>query len=254
MVNFEHVRTVLLRHSGECGLLGVGPDLDFYVEEIYGEEGWMAQSGYDFEGHLLAEVDEVSGANQGVERLQKPGNLVRPRTGRSDVRLNFGGARHRGLQAEDRIEEMVRPLEMAEKTMLVEEGLVPDIPPPNILGLAQSYVVSEVLLAGPTRDTLPLFLLSRRLRIAYRLLEPSLDARGERYDYDSLEVAILQRYTPGDEDLSLGELLVRRAALGVELNRLNDIVLRDGYLFAANSAGERDETVSQVHIWLLTMA
>lgn len=254
MVNFEHVRTVPLRHNGECGLLGVGPDLDFYVEEIYGEEGWMAQSGYDLEGNLLAEVDEVSGANQGVERLQKPGNLVRPHTGRSDIRLNFGGARHRGLQTEDRIEEMVRPLEMAEKMMLVEEGLVPAIPPPTILGLAQSYVVSEVQLTRPARDTLPLFLLSRRLRIAYRLLEPLVDARGERYDYDSLEVAILQRYTPGDEDLSLGEMMVSKATLGVELNRLNDIILRDGYLFAADSAGERDDVISQVHIWLLTLA
>jgi hypothetical protein len=249
MIDFEHVRTVPLSYNGECGLLGVGPDLSFYAEEIYGEEGWMTQTAYDFEGQRLAGEDEASGDNQGVERLAKPVDLVRPRTGLSSARLNFGGARHRGLVDEDRVEEVVRPLELTDKVLLIEAGLVPPVDPPAIFGLAQSYVASEAQLVAPGRDQKPVFLLSRRLRVAYRLPEPAVNSAGEWYDYDSHEVAVLQHHSPGDEDAPLGDTLLGSAALGVELNWPTDIVFRDGTLFAADSAQGREDVSSRVHIW-----
>jgi hypothetical protein len=248
-MTFTFLRTVPLSHNGDCGLLGVAPDLSFYVEEIYGDEGWMAQAAYDFEGQLLAAVDEASGDNQGVERLLKPKGLVRPRTGASNTELNYGGARHRGLVMEDRVEEMLRPLSIEDKMLLVEEGAVPSVPPPYVLGLAQSYVVSEVQLISPGEDGGPLFLLSRRLRVAYRLPEPAIDDSGETYDYDSVELSVLQRYSPHEGTLPLGESLPDEAALGVVLNWPTDIVLREGVLFAADSAQGRDDLSSRVHLW-----
>lgn len=257
MIELEHLRTVPLSHDGECGLLGVGPDLSFYAEEIYGEEGWMAQAAYDLEGRRLDAVDEASGDNMGAERLSKPGNLVRPTTGMSTIRLNFGGARHRGLLDEDRVEEVVRPLAVPDRLLLVEEGLLAGVQPAEVLGLAQSYVTSEVQIVPSERagrERRPLFLLSRRLRVAYRLREPTVDNNGAPYDYDSQEVAVLQHYTPGEEDAPLGETILSSAELGVTLNWPTDIVLRDDLLFAADAARQRDGLSSQVHIWRITIS
>lgn len=248
-MNFGYLRSVALSHNGDCGLLGVDPDLGIYAEEIYGDEGWMAQSAYDFEGQWLAGVDEAAGDNQGVERLTRPGDLVRPRSGARTSHLNFGGARHRGLLLEDRVEEMLRPLQMEDKMLLVEDGLVPVDLPPSVLGLAQSYVASEVQLAPPGEGGGPLFLLSRRLRIAFRLPEPTVDATGARYDYDSTEISILQLYDPRDDEVPLGQTLLGERELGVTLNWPTDIVLRDGSLFVADSARGQDDVMSRVHIW-----
>ena len=249
MISFEYVRTVFLSHNGECGLLGVGPDLDFWTEEVYGEGGWLAQHHFSFEGELLAEADESYGEVEGVAPLELPGGVVRPRTGMNSARLNFGGARHRGLVSEDRIGDTVRPLEMEEKMLLVDKGIVPAVPPPAIMGLAQSYVTSEVQLVGASIDSEPLYLLSRRLRIAYRMLEPGVDARGQSYDYDSREVSMLQLFFPREEEKPLGETMVSESELGLLLNWPTDIVLRDGYFFVADSAREVDGLIGSVHVW-----
>lgn len=256
MIEFEHLRTVSLAHNGECGLLGVDADMNFYVEEIYGDEGWMAQAAYDLDGQELAAVDERAGDNQGVERLQKPRGLIRPGTGMSTTRLNFGGARHQGLVEEDRVEDMVRPLSIEDKMLLVEEGFIPSVAPPAVLGLAQSYVVSEAQVKETERSgrkQSPLFLLSRRLRVAYRLAGPARDELGNPYDYTSHEVAVMQQHRPGDEFAPLGETVLDQKVLGVALNWPTDLVLRDDILFVADAAHEVDGLTSRVHIWRVSV-
>lgn len=247
MVGFQHVQTVPLAYNGECGLRAVGPQLDFYAEEIYGDEGWMAQYHYSFEGQQLAAVDEQHGDNQGEERLAMQGSVLRPMTG-ANFQLNFGGARLRGLQAEDRIADITQALPVPDKLFLADGGYLPGVQPPAILGLSHSYVVSEVRLSAPG-EAPPLFLLSRRLGVSFRLAAPAEDAEGLPYDYDTQEFGVLQLYYAGQNHTPLEETILGASALGLVPRWPTDIVVRDDHLFVADSARGQAEVLSRIHIW-----
>jgi hypothetical protein len=159
--------------------------------------------------------------------------------------LNFGGARHWGLIAEDRVLHLARTLSSQDKTLLLGSGWLPDIPPSMILGLVGGYVTAEAKFGDAC-------LVSRRLRIAYRLPQPALDEDGRPFDYDTCEVSVLHWFFAGQADSPLHHTLLGPDELG-PLNWPTDIIVCDGYLFVADAAYGRGDLLSCVHIWRVDM-
>ena len=237
-----------LLYNGDCSLLGITPGMDdsdliLYVEEIYGEEAWLARHALRLDGTLVASADEQSGQNPDVKPLEIPADLITPHTAWHTMTLNFTGARHRGLRGPERIDEMLRSLSMLEKIALMER-LNLDILPPMLLGIAESYVLAEAVITRPN-----LFLLCRRIRLAYLLEEDHYDKDNQPYNYDTLVLYVahfLDR--EADRETPLNELL--NALPGVQLERPMDCLVYGDLAFVADggSAGP-DGRRSAIHIW-----
>jgi len=238
--SLKFVTSLPLAHMGDCSLIGVTDDLTVYAEEIYGEEGWLAQHALKLDQRVLKSTDENVGKNRHFETLTLPDDLIRSQPCKHTASLTFGGARHRGLREPERIAELVRPLTIQTKITLIER-LKLNILPPMLLGIAESYVLAEASLFSTD-----LFMVCRRLRLAYALPQPQQDADYQLYDYDTLVLYVAHDYNPYVDD----EILPERALAGlpgVELRRPMDCIVRDQYLFVAD--GGTAEQVSGVHIW-----
>ena len=239
---FEYLSTFPLLHHGDCSLLGVSTNLTLYVEEIYGDDGWLAQHALSFDGTVLASVDESSGAAQDLTPLQLPDDLIEPHRGWHTMSLNFTGPRHRGLRGPERLDDLVRPITVQDRFALVKQ-LKLEIPPPMLLGLAESYVIAEASIEYPH-----LFLVCRRLRLAYALPEEQVDDDGEPYNYDTIvRYAAHIVDTSAEQELPLSELL--RDLPGAAFCRPMDCLLYNERLFIAD--GGNSERSSAVHIWRL---
>jgi len=237
--SFTWLRSIALKYDGECGLLAVGRDDRLYVEEIYGEDYWGAQHILTPTGEFLHTEDEDHG-KQAVTPVEIPHDAYKPQAGWHTNHLNFAGPRHRGLRATERVADTVHALPLPLKMRLVEKlGL--SIMPPHLLGMAESYVVSEAMLERPYR-----FVICRRVRFAYALPTPQTDADGQPYDYDNVVVHIAQvHHTQADDmdDIAAG----LDDFYGVALNHPTDCVIVDDRLYMADCGmGQRQ---SQVHIW-----
>ncbi len=68
--------------------------------------------------------------------------MIKPQTGWHTMALNFAGPRHRGMRAPERTLDLVRPLSIQEKMALIDRFRL-DVPPPLLLGIAESYVLAE---------------------------------------------------------------------------------------------------------------
>lgn len=228
--------SILLQHSHDCCLLGVRPDLTIYSEEIYGDEGMLAQSAHTIEGALIESVDEGEGA---TAPLALPDDAARPRTAWHTMALNFAGARQRGIRANEQIDALVHPLSVEEKAFLARKlGL--QVPFPLILGLAESYALAEAPI------TPQIFCVCRRLRVAFALTAPQHDADGFTYDYDSIPFYVAHLYALGG--VTTRPLAEWMADLpDAQLRRPMDCLVAFDHLFVADGgAGERR---SAVHIW-----
>ncbi|MGQ9910159.1 MAG: hypothetical protein ACUVS2_15140 [Candidatus Flexifilum sp.] len=240
-INYRHECSFPLQHPGSPGLLGVTPDGHIYVEEIYGEEGWLAQGRYNFEGMLLASVDEEAGRHPDIQPLSLPDNLIRPARVWHTMRLNFAGPRHRGSRVLERIDELVQPLSIGEKLAISQHLKLP-VPPPMLLGLAESYVLAETQIVPPF-----LFLICRRLRFAYALETPAPDRDGA-VDYDTAVAYIMQEVDLNDDaDRPLSSYLGHFA--GVPLNQPMDCMLFETRLFVADGGDPTTGQPAQIHIW-----
>lgn len=235
-----YLHSLPLRHPGDCNLLGVTPDMIIYVEETYGAEGWVAQHALKTDGTMLDTVDEEGGRLTDLQPLELPESIQRPRSGWHTMKLNFGGARHRGMSAVERISDIVHPLSPPEKTLLIDHFDLA-IMPPLLLGLAESYVLAEAQLVQPD-----VYVVCRRLRAAYRLSEPQHDEDKQLYDYDSsiLHVAHIHHNSQHAQP-PLGEML--QSLPGTVLKRPMDCLIAQKHLFIAEG-GHGDEP-SQLHIW-----
>lgn len=231
----SYLRTLILGHGGDCVLLGVTPDLTVYVDEFYGT--WLAQHGIRVDGEWIASVTEDADK---VHRLPVPRNLICPCREPQTRELNFSGARQRGLQELERVREVVSPLSMEEQMLVIQKlGLA--IPPPMLLGLAESTVLSEAELNTPG-----VFIVCRRLAFAYALPQKQRDAEGQWYDYDTRVVYVAHYYDRGVHEPHALEAAF--AGLnGETLHRPMDCVLVNYHLFVADSGGETG--VNRVHIW-----
>lgn len=238
--SLKHITSLSLQHSGDCGLLGVTADFTVYVEEVYGQEGWLAQHAVKLDGVLLASVDESSGAASQIAPLPLPDDLVEPHRGWHTMGLNFTGPRHRGLRGPERLDDLVHPFSIQEKIALTK-ALGLDIAPPMLLGLAESYVLAEAVLRPPS-----LFVVCRRLRLAFALPEERVDADGEPYDYDTHILYVAHYYdTNAEQKPALSDILHEPHA-GI-LHRPMDCLIYRDHLFVAD--GGSGEHKSAVRIW-----
>lgn len=239
-ISFEFVASIPLSHPGDCSLLGVSADLTIYVEEIYGEDGWIAQHALKPDKTIVASTDENAGVNRNFRTLTLPRDLVCSQSCKYTKALNFSGARHRGLRESERIAETVRPLTLQTKLALIER-LHLKIPPSMLLGIAESYVLAEAVMLPPD-----IFMVCRRLRLAFALPQVQYDNNYQPYDYDTLVVYGAHDYNPHIDD----EIPPEHALAGLpgtSLRRPMDCIIRDHYLFIAD--GGINDQVSAVHIW-----
>jgi hypothetical protein len=244
MQGLTYERTIPLWHSGGCHLIGVSAaPHEIYAEEVYGEGSWIAQIGLRRDGTLIAIADEAYGENPNVSQLALPAGLKGPGTGWISMALNVGGPAPRGLIAQERIQEMARPLKTPEKQALIAAGLLPDVPPVDILGIIGSYVKSE---AEVVRG---LVILVRQLRVAVRTGDAQIAEDGTPYDYISYEFAIVQTYRPAEPDLGLHHTMLDDARLGISLACPTDLVLRDNLLVIADAGAGIEGRVSALHLW-----
>jgi hypothetical protein len=238
MPHFAHVTSLPLARSGDCGLLGVTSDLTIYAEEIYGDDGWMAQHVMRLDGTTIAAVDEDSGNAKSVKPLTLPDDLVKPKPGWHTMGLNFSGARHRGIRSLEHVTDVAQPLSLEDKTVVA--GRL-QVAAPMILGLAESYVLAEADLELPH-----LFLVCRRLRVVYGLEAEQTDDQNQPYDYDSRILYVAHTYDRSqDVKPTLRESL--KGLAGVELGRPMDCLIAYDHVFIADG-GEGDH-VSHVHVW-----
>lgn len=225
MTELYHYNSIPLQYTGDCSLLAITPDLTIYAEEIHDEH--VTQHRLRPDGTLLQTVDE----DQGLPSI--PSDGITPQIGRSTTQLNFLGARHRGLRDDERIQSLVRPFSVQTRMAL---GKRLDIMPPLILGLAESYVLTE----APLFDE---FIVCRRIRIAYALEQPRTDSYGQPYDYDTIQMHIAHRYNAHvQETLSPDEAFA--GLPGVELNQPTDCITVQNHLFIADSGSP-----NTIHVW-----
>jgi hypothetical protein len=238
MPTLQHVTSLALAHSGDCSLLGVTSNLTIFVEEVYGDEGWMAQRALQMDGTMLAAVDEDDGRATAVQPLPLPDDLTQPKTGWHTMALNFSGARQRGIRNLEHVTDIAQPLSIEDKMML--SGRL-NVPSPLILGLAESYVLAEAELVSPH-----LFLVCRRLRVVYALETEQTDDQNQPYDYDSRVLYVAHVFDRSqDVKPTLRESLAGLA--GVELCRPMDCMIAHNHVFIAD--GGVGEQVSRVHVW-----
>jgi hypothetical protein len=238
--DFEFLTTLSLRHNGDCSLLGVTPTLTIFVEEVYGEDGWLAQHAITLDGTFIASVDESFGTATELAPLSLPGNLVEPKRGWHTMALNFTGPRHRGLRGPERLDDLVRPFSIQEKIALVKQ-LELDVLPPLLLGLAESYVLAEAPIRTPN-----LFVVCRRLRLVYVLSEVKEDSAGERYDYDTTVLYVAHLFDrAAEQEPPLSD--VGTGLTGIALYRPMDCLICKEHLFIADGGGNNRD--SAVHVW-----
>jgi hypothetical protein len=237
--NLTYATCVPLQHKGDCSLIGVTPDLTLYTEEIYGD-GFVAQQATRLDGAIIERVDEGEHSGETLMPLALPDGLRRPQTAWHTMSLNFSGPRHRGLSGLERLLDLVRPLSIQDKMALASRFSL-SIPPPLIFGLAESYVLSEAALVHPD-----VYVVCRRLRIAYGLAQEQLDADQEPYDYDTMVLYAAhifdraQQYEPSIADM-------QDALPEAALKRPMDCLICNGHLFVADGGSE--ERLSAVHVW-----
>lgn len=213
-LRFSLIRRFALPHEGDASLLAVRGN-QLWAEEMYGDQ-WLAQHELNLDGGIVASADEDEGRATNLKPLLMPDDAIAPRRAWATMRLNFAGARHRGLREADRLAEVLRAIPVAEKFALASSLKVDS---PTVLGLAESYGLSECPLAAPDD-----WLLCRRLRIAVAVPR-QIDEDGLPCDYETRTIFVLQRWTVGGDEPPLEPAL---AGLdGVTLHRPMDC-LRDG--------------------------
>ena len=238
--------TLPLKHNGDCNLIGVTPgsrdDLTIYAEEVYGEEGWLAQHSLRFDGSFSASVDEFFGTATDLKPLALPPEIVRPKTGWHTMALNFAGPRHRGLRTPERTLDLVRPLSIQEKMALIER-LKLDLMPPLLLGIGESYVLAETEIIHPN-----LYFVCRRVRLAVALAEARLDADDQPYDYET-QVLYLAHFYEREQEPAITDILGDLTA--VPLRRPMDCLWTGNHLFIAD--GGADDRLSAIHVWQIDL-
>ena len=233
-----YLTKIPLRHHGDCRLLGVTPALDVYVEEFF--DTWMAQHAFDKAGRLLESVDEAGGQTTHVQPLRLPDDARTPQRVWHTIRLNFQGPRHQGLREPERVQATVRNIPVKAKMQLIEK-LNLDMPAMMLLGLAESYVLAEAAIAPPH-----IFVVCRRIRLAYALPEVQHDTQQQPYDYDTILFHTAHFFD--HRAIEPPEIAETLAPLGgVSLNRPMDCVVQSDHLFIADGGTAAEPSV--VHIW-----
>lgn len=240
VLTFTLLAAFPLRHSGECGLMGLTPDKQLYVEEVYGQ-GWAAQAVLAETGQVLVAVDEAEGRSE-LNPLPLPEDLITPVAPAHTLALNYAGARYRGLRELERLADLVQPLTRSEKMALIER-LSLKIPPLLLAGVAESRVLSEAVLNADG-----LYLVCRRVRLAVLLPEIRYDGDKQPYDYDTLTLHVAHVYDP-HHDIAppLAEAL--NGIGGVRLHRPLECLVYQDRLYLADGGNLHASIKSRICIW-----
>lgn len=245
-IDLNHLQTISLLHAGDCHLIGVTPEGTLYAEEIY-DDGSMAQHKISADGVLKATVDEAHEADQPLTPLAIPLDIHKPARVWHTMALNYAGARHRGLRALDRVDDVVKTVSIADKIALVDR-LNLNIAPPSLIGLAESYVLAEAQVIRPRW-----FLVCRRMRFAYALPARQADADDQPYDYDTSVLYAVHFYNAADDEHP--PLASALNPFGdVTLHRPMDCLVTEDRLYIADGGAEGDGASlnSRIHVWAVT--
>ena len=235
---FRHFITFPMLYEDDCKLLGVTLDGLIYAEELYGDEDWLAQHIISIDDGIIETIDEQSGENTDVTPFKLPNTAIVTSSKSCCDALTFTGARLRGIQRDEPIDEIVLPLSIEDKIELVDY-MEWDILPMQIIGIAESVVLSHTLLPDG------LLMVCRRVRIAYRLAELA-EINGVPYDYDALDIYLLHEFDP--TDMELPELVdCLNDMEDVVLLRPMDCLYHDGKLYVAD--GGEDGDSSAIHVF-----
>ncbi len=239
-ITLIYQNSISLMHREECGLLGVAPDLTMYVEAFYEDAAVRAILLPD--GTLHTEPRHSHNGSAALTgRYTPPPDAKKPTSSSKATQpLNYTGARHRGLRELERISEAVRPISLPSKMALVDH-LRLGVPPPHVLGVAESYVLSEAVIAPSV------YVVCRRIRIAYALPQTHYDDEKQPYDYDTLTLHIAHLYDPITQD---DEISIEQAFSGLDgiiPHHPVDCVMQSGHLFILE--GGTPQTDATMHIW-----
>ncbi len=237
----SYMKSLPLKHKDDCSLIGITPDYTIYAEEVYGEQGWVAQHELRFDGTIIRSVDEGEGGAS-LQPLTLPATLIKPKTGWHTMALNFAGPRHRGLRVLERTADLVQPLTIDEKLAFVKR-LNLNLPAPMVMGIAESYVLAECDIVRPH-----LYFVCRRVRLALALPEEQLDTQQQPYDYDT-QILYAAHFYDRNEELPTAVLF--ESLTEVPLHRPMDCLLAGDHLFIADGGdGERSSTI---HVWRIEL-
>lgn len=232
--HLHYTRSIPLKHKGECQFAGISTEDVVYVDELHGEDDWMAQYAFQLDGTLIGFHDE---SNSDFGKLWlNPQPITRPTRLPSPHPLHFGGARLRGMRQEDRIQDIVHPLTIAEK-MALSSRLHLTAP---LIGLAESHVLAAAQLEGT-----PFSMVCRRLRVAYVLPEIRLDDHHLPYDYDTITLYIAHWYADDEVDLSVAFQTFGDRQMQ---NPMDCMIWKQWLLIAE---GGTDQQTSAIHLWQL---
>lgn len=144
------------------------------------------------------------------------------------------GARWRGLRESDRLADLVEPLTIMQKMTLIEQlGL--NIPPPLLMGIAESRVHSAVMI------TPACVFVCRTVRLAVALPASQTDETGLIYDYDTIPLYLGHIDDP-DNPTDLVELVSRPMVW----RRPLECLVNAGHLFVLDVPEDGDSPA--VHI------
>lgn len=224
----EYIHALPLGDGVDCALLGVGPGPVIYAETVNEED----------DAHPVALT--LNGERIAFDGDRLPPDAVQPQSGQRTRALNYAGPRLRGMRDAERAAQTALPLTMPTRMALIERlGL--DMPPPWLLGLAESYVISETRIAAPD-----LYVVCRRLRFAYALADTRQDADGEPYDYDTFTLNVAHLYDAAeDERVSVADALA--GLPGASLARPLDCLVHENLLYVADCDGGDPA----VHVWAI---
>lgn len=181
---FELLATVELAHSGDCHLRGLTPEGLIFVEELYGEDDWLAQHKLSASAGIIESVDESYGSNQITAPMKLPADIVPVSKRGLFDHLDFCGARSRGLATSERVDKLVRGISVAEKIAMTDY-MGWDVDPMRLTGIAESRILST---SAMTRAR---YVVCRRIRVIWRLPQMQTDRHGFSYDYDSLPIHLV---------------------------------------------------------------
>ncbi len=190
--------------TADAALLGVARNRTIFVVHLATDDIHL----YTFDGEKAQKVPP---------NTDLPPDLITPKVPNLPA-LTFGGPRHYGNRAEERIDDAVYPLAMPQKMALGEQlGVMP----PLVLGLTESYVTSAANLPKGSK------IVCRRVRVAYALMAPDEDGN----TYDSAPLWLAQVI----DDTTNADLTDLTSLPGVV--QPLDVVVYDGYAVLYDGAG-----------------
>lgn len=170
--------------------------------------------------------------------------LQAPMAPRYTCWLNHPLLRQRGLREADRVQDWVQPLTMMEK-MAILPHLGMALPPMQLLGLAESHVLSECQLKPDV------YLVCHRLRFAIAMSSIRHDTGGFAYDYDTVTCHVM--HTVNFDEIPSYEDIFQAQGYRHVQSPVDCLVFRDRlFVLDSKDAKEGMPSMGYLNIWRLS--